>query len=562
LTAVGPSSDARITGPADRPARNVTLSGSPPLNSPSLLGKTLGSYQLRSVLGSGGMGTVYLAEQPRIGKQVAIKVLREDLAKNAVAVERFFLEARLVNQIRSEHIVDVLDFHQEHGGLHYLIMELLEGESLRTRMLRSGHLTELEARLIGHQVAKGLAAAHAVKVVHRDLKPDNIFLIQRGEQPDFVKLLDFGVANSAGNPGLTEYGLIIGTPLYMAPEQIEARPTTFAADVYSLGCILFEMVAGVPPFERGNDLSAVMRAHLVSEPPALGTMATVSPEYAALVHRCLAKKPEQRFASTAELAAALAGGASVRPSVTDTLQGYPSPAPGGAAEVSATARLTPADPQRADVLGWMPPASVARTLTPPPAQTPAPSGEWEGPRTARRGFWVVAVSVAAIAAALGGWLSLRVGRSSQQAISVPLAAPAASADAGPGAAAVDAGALAARAAGAGADAGAAAADAGAAATADAGSPASAAPDAGVAADASAAADAGTSEAKGRRGKSGNKKSAASASGSGSGAAKADKPALRPEDEAKLARLKEWCARGVFSAAECRAKRAQILGRRQ
>jgi serine/threonine-protein kinase len=277
-----------------------------------LIGHHFGHYVALSLLGKGGMGAVYLAEQPRIGKRVAIKVLNPPYANDPAALRRFFHEAQLVNRIGHENIIDVLDFAEDEGGLPYLVMELLEGEPLGAR-LRRGRLDEGTARRIGAQVARALAAAHAISVVHRDLKPDNVFLCRRGSQADFVKLLDFGIAKLGGELGarerLTRTGSLIGTPLYISPEQIEGRPVDARTDVYALGCILFEMVVGRPPFlptPGPEALPSLFAGHLREPPPSLTALAPgISPGYAALVSACLAKAPSDRPASADLVAAVL-----------------------------------------------------------------------------------------------------------------------------------------------------------------------------------------------------------------------------------------------------------------
>jgi serine/threonine protein kinase len=217
----------------------------------------VGRFKVLGRLGSGGMGEVFLAEQPRIGKRVAIKVLRTEYVRDRAALTRFFREARLANQIRHEHLLDVLDFGELDDGRPFLIMELLEGESLSDR-LRRGALDEGVAREIGAQIARTLAVVHEHGVVHRDLKPDNVFLLERPGRPLFVKLLDFGIArlldegpllsqSGGAGPKLTDAGGLIGTPLYMSPEQVRGEPAGPSADIYALGALLFELVAGRPP---------------------------------------------------------------------------------------------------------------------------------------------------------------------------------------------------------------------------------------------------------------------------------------------------------------------------
>ena len=207
------------------------------------VGSDLGPYRLQQLLGAGGMGQVYLAEHRRLGRQVAIKLLLPELSEDPEMIRRFFHEARVVNQIKHENIVEISDFVEEAGGLNYLIMEFLDGQNL-THARRRGE--PFEIRRIIHildQVCSALEVAHAKGVVHRDLKPDNIFLIQRTGRDDFVKLLDFGIAKMTAFTALnTRVGAVLGTPVYMAPEQAEGRALDGRADLYSLGVLLHWML--------------------------------------------------------------------------------------------------------------------------------------------------------------------------------------------------------------------------------------------------------------------------------------------------------------------------------
>src|SRR5215475_6040980 len=209
---------------------------------PITIGQSLGNYRVVKKLGSGGMGAVYLAEHPLIGKKVALKVIHRELARNHEVVTRFFNEARIVNQIGSEHIVDISDFGQTPDGDHFFVMEHLAGQSLAQVLRAEGTIAAPRALKIAAQVADALGAAHAAGIVHRDLKPDNIFLVEKMGDPDFVKLLDFGLAKllEPGNPALTRAGVVLGTPQYMSPEQCESKSTIdHRSDVYGLGILLY-----------------------------------------------------------------------------------------------------------------------------------------------------------------------------------------------------------------------------------------------------------------------------------------------------------------------------------
>ena len=274
------------------------------------VGATVGNYQVLQKIGSGAMGNVFLAQHPVIGKRVALKVIHPELASNEEMIARFFNEARAVTQIGHDNIVDVQDFGQTPDGDSFIVMELLEGFSLGDKLKHEGALSIPRATHIALQLADGLSAAHARGIIHRDLKPDNIFLIPRGGDPDFVKILDFGLAKLSGPSQAmshqTKTGSLLGTPHYMAPEQAEnVKKVDHRADVYSLGCILFQMLTGRVPFP-GEGFGEVLVRH-VREPPPLPSRLNpaVPPALEKIVLHALAKKPEFRFASMDEFRAAL-----------------------------------------------------------------------------------------------------------------------------------------------------------------------------------------------------------------------------------------------------------------
>ena len=231
-------------------------------------GTVLGAYRLERLLGIGGMGFVYLAEHTRLGRRVALKMLRQEYTKNADLVRRFFGEARAVNQIQHENIVQITDFIEAPGGDNYYIMELLEGNNLGHLLNDHGPLRIERVLRIAHQAADALAAVHAAGIIHRDLKSENIFLITAGGQADFVKLLDFGLAKliDAGKAThQTAEGVILGTPEYMSPEQAEGKTVDHRADIYSLGIILYEMLTGRKPF-IGQEFGQVAVQHITRKP--------------------------------------------------------------------------------------------------------------------------------------------------------------------------------------------------------------------------------------------------------------------------------------------------------
>jgi serine/threonine-protein kinase len=268
----------------------------------------LGSYRILHELNSGGMGTVFRAEHVLLGRPAAVKLLRRDLSTNPTLVQRFVNEAKAVTACKHPGIVEVYDFGYTQDGHAFIAMEFLEGESLGRRLARL-RLTEVEATTIAHGIASALRAAHRVGVIHRDLKPDNVFLVPDPDGGiDRTKVLDFGIAklaDGASEHRNTTTGALIGTPLYMAPEQARAAAAIdHRADLYSLGCILYHMLTGRPPFlaEGAGEIIALQMFGEVVPPSRL---APVTPEMERLVLRLLDKDPAQRFASAGELASAL-----------------------------------------------------------------------------------------------------------------------------------------------------------------------------------------------------------------------------------------------------------------
>jgi eukaryotic-like serine/threonine-protein kinase len=272
-------------------------------------GTIVGSYRILEVVGEGGMGRVYVAEHVKLGRRVAVKMLRDELASNPTAVSRFFAEARAVNRISHENIVEVTDFIEKPGGHNCLIMELLRGESLGRRLLRDGAMMPAIALEIAAQIASALSAVHAANIIHRDLKPDNIFIIERAGQPNFVKLLDFGVAKLVDAPVAvsthsTAQGQIIGTPEYMSPEQAAGRLVDRRTDIYSLGIILYEMVTGTLPF-RATNFGELVIKHMTVAPVRPSAQPRIDydiPEALdELILDLLAKEPADRPLSMTEV---------------------------------------------------------------------------------------------------------------------------------------------------------------------------------------------------------------------------------------------------------------------
>jgi len=265
----------------------------------SLVGREFGSYRLLQLLGEGGMGWIYLAHHLRIGRRVAIKMLRPELASDPVAVRRFFAEARAVNRINHENIVEIYDFvHNEHG-FTYLVLELLVGRDLLTLIESERGVALVRAVDVMAQVARALAAAHDAGVVHRDLKPENIFLTEHADGDDFVKLLDFGIAKllcAGSSPRLTRAGTAVGTPNYISPEQALGAEVDQRADIYSFGIILYELATGRRPFASADVVETV--AKQVTEVPArprdLDGSRDIPLALDDLIMQCIAKRAAER----------------------------------------------------------------------------------------------------------------------------------------------------------------------------------------------------------------------------------------------------------------------------
>ena len=274
------------------------------------LGTTLGSYKLVKLLGVGGMGRVYVALHQKLGRKVALKLLLPEFAANPEVVQRFFNEARAVNQISHPNIVEIVDFVEDPHGFNYFIMELLDGKDLRKTRDADGPFLLGRTVATGKQMASALAAAHGQGIIHRDIKPDNVVLMPSEERPNFIKLLDFGIAKlSSGvfHEQKTRLGMVLGTPGYMSPEQAFGRPVDGRSDVYSLGVLLHWMLVDKLP-SAGN---MPMKAAPKDEPPPDPLRVTargqpIPTALAELVERCLRFDPDDRVQSMDRVRAALA----------------------------------------------------------------------------------------------------------------------------------------------------------------------------------------------------------------------------------------------------------------
>ena len=269
-----------------------------------------GKYKLLRILGDGGMGAVYEAEHLNLGTHVAIKVLHTDLARRAGIAERFLQEARVSAQIRSPHVVQVIDVDRTPEGVAYLVMELLQGEPLGALVRREHRLSVNTASEYTQQILQALEAAHALGVIHRDLKPDNVFVTFQGGKP-VLKLIDFGIAKlktaQAGQTkNLTVAGMLMGTPEYMAPEQAYAADKVdVRADIYAVGVMMYEMLSGKPPVQADDPRVLILKVERGEVTPLVQAAPGVPPEVAGFVHRAMAPRPEVRFANATEMRLAL-----------------------------------------------------------------------------------------------------------------------------------------------------------------------------------------------------------------------------------------------------------------
>jgi len=293
------------------------MPSSPP-NTDAILNQVIADkYRVERVLGSGGMGRVYAATQLDVGRSVALKVLHPELAPNPLVVKRFLRESKATARIEHPNTVRLYDFGEDAAGRIFLAMELVEGRTLSDELRATGPLPIDRLVRIGGQIAAGLAAAHAEGVVHRDLKPSNLMLCTRHDLRDHVKVLDFGIAHFADpsdtgdGERLTQTGMVMGTPEFMAPEQVVPGPVDARADLYALGCVLFLLSTGRVPF-RGKSAVSTMYAHVTDPAPSPRSLRADLPLwFDALVLQLLEKSPGQRPDSALAVIEALEHGASL-----------------------------------------------------------------------------------------------------------------------------------------------------------------------------------------------------------------------------------------------------------
>jgi eukaryotic-like serine/threonine-protein kinase len=426
-----------------------------------------GKYRLLRLLGTGGMGAVYEGENVEQRRRVAIKTLHKELAAHHETLKRFEREAEAASRIGSDHITRVMELGQLPDGSRFIVMEFLEGVTLRQRMRDRGRLPAEEAVRLVSQILEGLAAAHAAGIVHRDLKPANVFLVRgTGEGLDFVKILDFGVSKLSDQKNqamaLTSTGVVVGTPHYMAPEQAKgSRDVDARADLYATGVILYECLAGQLPFHATTFNELIFKIVLQPVPPVETFAPDVDPELATIVVKAMAKEPTGRFQSAQAFHQALSewlkrsrkvGGASAKPREVRVLSSLVDDEPDPVGD-NGTVIMRRQDKQPFVAAPPPPPPPAAPPPPPPPsgpiAQAPAsaprpkqasaPTVAAQAPASAlslsapeRRLAPIVAVVAFAVVFVIGGALMLlvRMARdSSDDAAPAPSASAAAPAPA-------------------------------------------------------------------------------------------------------------------------------------
>src|SRR5580700_11044845 len=295
---------------ADRAQAAMSKSGAPD----PLIGRLINDrFKIAALIARGGMGKVYRAEQAPLGRVCAIKVLNPNYAgeHDPEFHKRFFLEASIASKLTHPNTVTIFDYGRTDDDIYYMAMEYLEGHTLHRAIREAGSFPEERAAHVARQICRALREAHSLGVIHRDLKPANIFLVEHGDETDFVKVLDFGLVKNVSGDGkgedLTQTGLFMGSPKYMAPEQIRGDKVDARTDIYALGIIMYEMITGKVPFDRPNSVNILM-AHVNEEAPPLRQMnpnTQVSAQFEEVIARCMAKSPDQRFRSMDEVLAAL-----------------------------------------------------------------------------------------------------------------------------------------------------------------------------------------------------------------------------------------------------------------
>ncbi len=388
------------------------------LDDSDLVGSVLDNrYSILARIGKGGMGVVYKAEQHLIERIVALKVLNKEIVKEETAVKRFMNEAKAIASLENPHTVTLYDFGVTTDGLLYYTMELLDGRPLSTLLKDEGPLAIDVAARILFETLESLEEAHAKGILHRDIKPDNLFLQTRstGER---IKVLDFGIAKLVGDGGggtaITKTGMICGTPQYLSPEQVIGNPAVPASDLYSLAVVFYEMLAGMPPFFSPTPMKLLLQ-HLNEAPAPISVKnprVTVPASINRFVERALAKQPEMRFASVADFRAGLKDALSRMAEDTESLAALVETSTG----TRALSETTPVHPVVASSTapGEMP-ASIAEDETQPlPDEVAQDEDDTRAVVAASRGFPTTGVVVAVVVLALAAVLIWRPWRTAPE----------------------------------------------------------------------------------------------------------------------------------------------------
>lgn len=383
-------------------------------------GFTVGEYRIEGVAGRGGMGVVYAAIQPVIEKKVAIKVLNAQLSSDRELVRRFVDEARAVNRIGHENIIDIFSFGQLPDGRQYFVMEYLDGATLAARLNR-GDLPPSDFPNVLGQICEALEAAHAKKIVHRDLKPENVWISPSNKGRPRVRLLDFGIAKllETGERTITDVGAVMGTPHFMSPEQCNGRGVDHRTDIYAMGVLMYRLFTGHLPIQ-GQTYAEILAKQIVVTPDPPSTLAPLPPALDRLIMACLAKDPAARPQTAGELSAALAA-----------IFGLPNLVSSGPVSMGAAglATIPVSAAVRVGVQAVSPSAPTAAATPAASTQLTAPvSGE----ATSKKVFARALVGLAVLAAAgVAAWFALRPAHAPVATVPVAAPAPGVSAPAAP-----------------------------------------------------------------------------------------------------------------------------------
>jgi eukaryotic-like serine/threonine-protein kinase len=403
-----------------------------------LVGRTIaGRFEILDVIARGGMGKVYLAEQTPLGRTCALKVLspKYDGEEDPEFQKRFYLEASTASKLNHPNTVTIFDYGRD-GDIYFVAMEYVRGRTLFKVLRDEGPIAESRVARIMQQVARSLREAHALGVIHRDMKPANIVLVEGGDEPDRVKVLDFGLVKDVTGredaEDLTQQGLFMGSPKYMAPEQILGNDVSPATDVYSLGVVAYELLTGQVPFDRGTSVKTLM-AHVNDVTPSLretNPSVLVSRDMQSIISRCLAKDPADRYpdmdALLVDLTAVDGGG-----HLTESLRNVPivrptsepplsisGPRPRVHFEESPTRMMSDRGGPSVETMGSEPPRDVRRSSVPPSHSSAVLTHQLElaPPPRRRYGVWVALVALLGI----GAGIALSLPRNdSSEAVSQP-----------------------------------------------------------------------------------------------------------------------------------------------